>query len=265
MKSILLLVLLVTLRIDAQEFKLISSVPLNATTFIGVDSYKNVYFIKDMVLYKKGPDGSFTFNDFQLGNLSSVDIINPLKIVLFYEDTNTALLLDNRLNLIERISFNMLVEFNTISNLTNAGNSSLWIFNVDSQHLELYNYITNEKTVVSQPFPGKLISQASDFNYCYILTENKLREFNRYGSLLSEFPLMGYEKIVLHKKNIIALKKNALYSIVNSPLNSENPDIKQINITIPENTIKDLYLTDDFLYIYDGKNLHTFSYKSSKR
>jgi hypothetical protein len=261
MKSILLLFLFVAF----QEFEFVSSTEFNATTLVGVDTYKNVYSIKDMVLYKKGPDGSFTFNDFQLGNLSSADIINPLKIVLFYEDTNTVLLLDNKLNLIERIQFNNLPEFINISNATNAGNSTLWIFNVDSQQLELYNYITNLKTVLSQPFAGKLISQASNFNYCYILTENKLRKFNRYGSLISEFPMVGYEKIIHSHKNTIALKENRLFLLVNDPLNRENQIITPINIAISENKIKDLYLTEDFLYIYDGKNLHTFSYKSSKQ
>ncbi len=265
MKSIFLLFLFVTFHLNAQEFELVSSGEFNATTLVGVDSYNNVYYIKDMVLYKEGPDGSFTYNDFQLGNLSSVDIINPLKIVLFYEDTSTVLLLDNKLNLIERLTFNNPVEFVNTITATNAGNSKLWIFNVDSQQLELYNYITKQKTLVSLPFPGKLISQASNFNYCYILTENTLRGFNRYGSLISEFPMTGYEKIIHHNKNIVALKKNELFLIVNDPINSENQTVKPINITIPENNIKDLYLTKDFLYIYDGKNLHTFSYKSSKQ
>jgi hypothetical protein len=265
MKSLFLLLLFGTIHLNAQDFELVTTEYFDATTFVGVDSYKNVYSIKDMVLYKNGPDGSFTYNDFQLGNLSSVDIINPLKIVLFYEDTNTVLLLDNRLNLIERITFSNLSKFITISNATNAGNSKLWIFNVDSQQLELYNYISNVKTIVSQPFAGKLVSQASNFNYCFVLTENKLRKFNRYGSLVSEFPMTGYEKIIHHNKNTIALKDNKLFSISNDLLNIENTTVKPINITIPENNLKHLYLTEDFLYIYDGNNLHTFSYKSSKQ
>lgn len=119
--------------------------------------------------------------------------------------------------------------------------------------------------MVSQPFPGKLISQASNFNYCFILTENKLREFNRYGSLISEFEMTGFEKIVHHNKNIIALKENGLFLVINDPINIENRTIMPINLTISENNIKDLYLTEDFLYIYDGKNLQTFSYKLSKK
>jgi hypothetical protein len=265
MKYLLLTFLFVSFQLRAQELELVSSVALDTETFVGVDSYNNVYSISNMVLYKEGGDGSFSFNDFQLGRLSSVDILNPLKVVLFYEDTNTALLLDNRLNLIERIAFNNLVDFINVGNATNAGNSNLWIFNVDSQQLELFNYITNAKNVVSQPFSGKIVSQASDFNYCFTLTESELREFNRYGSLLFELPMKGYEKIIYHGKHIIALKENKLFLLDYDSLNTGKPIIRPINVGIPENNIKDLYLTEDFMYIYDGKNLHTFSTKLSKK
>ena len=75
----------------------------------------------------------------------------------------------------------------------------------------------------------------------------------------------GYKKIVHHNKNTIALKENELFFVVNDLLNPEYQTVNPINITISENSIKDLYLTEDFLYIYDGKSVQTFSYKSSKQ
>ena len=265
MKRIFLLFLFITFHLNAQEFDSVKSERLDASNFVGIDSYKNRYFVKDMVLYKQGADGKFSFNDFQLGNISSVDIINPLKIVVFYEDTNTVLLLDNKLNLIERISFNNLPEFINISTATNAGNSKLWVFNIDTQQLELYNYNTKLKTVVSQPFAGTLISQSSNFNYCFVLTDDKIRTFNSYGSLISELAVEGFEKIIQHNKIIIALRENDLFLITENQLDTGILSVKPIKLPIYENTIKDLYLTDDFLYIYDGNTLHTFSYKSSKQ
>jgi hypothetical protein len=77
--------------------------------------------------------------------------------------------------------------------------------------------------------------------------------------------MMGYEKIIHHNKTIIALKENALFLVVNDPSISDILTVKPINITITENNIKDLYLTEDFLYIYDGKKLHTFSFKLTKK
>lgn len=241
----------------AQELKPISTEQLEASTFIGVDAYKNTYYIKDSVLHKKGPEGDFVFKDFQLGTISSVDIINPLKIVLFHEDTNTVVFLDNRLNEIERINFNTLPEFINISTATNAGNNRLWIFNVDTQQLELYNYRGNSKTTVSQPFAGKLISQASNFNYCFTLTENKILSFNIYGSLLSETEAKGFSMIAQQGDTLVAVKENSLFR---STENSFEP----IKLPISENNIKDLFLTKEFLYIYDGKSLHTFSITQPK-
>ena len=259
MKHLILFLLLFCQFTFAQEVKQLSSMPLQADSFVGVDSYKFTYFIKDRVLHKTGQDGDFVFNDLQLGQISSVDIINPLKVLIFFQDTNTVVLLDNKLSEIERISFNYLTNFINVASATNAENNSLWIFNVDSQQLELYNYRTKLHTVVSQPFPGKLLSQASNFNYCFMLTENKLRAFNIYGSLLKETEANDFEKVIQYNENLIALKENNLYYIPYFAGRNKERSSETFKLELPEITIKDLQLTKDFLYIYDGKSLHTFS------
>ncbi|MBT0607546.1 hypothetical protein [Aequorivita echinoideorum] len=236
-----------------------SSLPFVADRFVGVDSYKNIYSIENRVLKKSGPDGDFVYNDLQLGRITSVDIINPLKVVVFFQDTNTVILLDNRLNEIERIVFNNLPQFLNVSTATNAGNNSLWLFNMDTQQLELYNYSSKLQTIVSQPFPGKLISQASNFNYCFMLTEQKLRAFNIYGSILNEADTPGYEKIIQQNENLIALKENSLYYLPDFAKRNDEASRETVKLKLPEMEIKDLQLTNDFLYIYDGKNLHTFT------
>lgn len=257
MKQLIFLILFSQL-VLGQEFTSVSTTPLVASSFIGIDSYKNTYIVKDRVLHKDGPEGSFVFNDFQLGNISSVDIINPLKIVVFYEDTNTVVLLDNKLNAIERINFNTLPEFINVSTATNAGSNRLWIFNIDTQQLELFNYRDQRKITVSQPFAGKLIAQSSNFNYCAVLTEHTIRVFNSYGSLLSEKPSDGYQNLALQDTNLLVTKETELFLI------TENT-VKPIKVPLSENTVKDLYLTKDFMYLYDGKNLHTFSINNPKQ
>jgi len=258
MKQLFLLFLLFSQFSIAQSIAPVNKVPFVADRFIGIDNYKNVFFIKDRVLKKEGPDGFFLFNDLQLGRITSVDIINPLKVIVFFQDTNTVVMLDNKLNEIERINFNNLPQFLNVSTATNAGNNSLWLFNVDTQQLELYNYGSKLQTVVSQPFPGKLLSQASNFNYCFTLTEKKLRAFNIYGSILNETPSEGYEKIIQQNENLVALKENSLYFIPDFAQRNERVSGITVKLKLPEITIKDLQLTNDFLYIYDGENLHTF-------
>ncbi len=259
MKPILILFLFISQCCFSQTLTAVGKLPLKVDRFVGLDNYKNNYFIKDRVLNKLGPDGRFVFNDLQLGKITSVDIINPLKVIVFFQDTNTVVLLDNKLNEIQRINFNNLPNFLNVSTATNAGNNSLWLFNVDTQQLELYNYRSNLQTVVSQPFPGKLISQASNFNFCFTLTEKKLWAFNIYGSMLNETDAMGFEKIVQQNENLIALKENSLYYIPNFAGHDEEDSRETVKLKLPEIAIKDLQLTNDFLYIYDGENLHTFT------
>lgn len=248
-----------------QTVSLKSSTPFVMDRFIGIDSYKNTYFLKDRVLHKKGEDGNFIYNALQLGRISSVDIINPLKIVVFFQDTNTVVLLDNKLNEIERIAFNNLPQFLNVGTATSAGGNSLWIFNIDTQQLELYDYRAKMQTVVSQPFSGKLLSQASNFNYCFILTEKKLRAFNVYGSILNEIDVDGFEKIVQQNENLVALKDNSLYYIPDFAGRNKETKNEVLKLELPEITIKDLQLINDFLYIYDGTNLHTFTLTLPKK
>src|SRR5690606_27051655 len=141
-----------------------------------------------------------------------------------------------------------LPQFMNVSSATNAGNNSLWLFNVDTQQVELYNYGSHLQTVVSQPFPGKLLSQASNFNYCFDLTEKKLRAFNIYGSILNETDSQGYEKIIQQNENLVALKENALYYIPDFAKKDETTSHETVKLRLAEITIKDLQLTNDFLY-----------------
>jgi hypothetical protein len=252
MKGFTLIFLFLSITLSAQDFSLKQKSLLEADTFVGVDSYGNYYFINNNILFKQGSDGTLKFGDYQLGKISSVDIINPLKILVFYRDLNTVVFLDNKLNEIERINFNTLYNNMNINTATNAGNNRLWLFNLDTSQLELFNYRTLQKTIVSQPFAGDLYSQASNFNYCFILTDSKLLTFNVYGSLLFEMESLGYEKIVQQNENLVALKENSLFYISGN-------SVKPIKIPLSENKIKDLHLTQDLLYIYDGINILTYS------
>jgi len=265
MKAVYLLFLLITPVLFAQQVEFISKTPLSADTFVGVDAFTNIYFTTNMELHKTGVDGDFVFNDLQLGPITSVDIINPLNVVLFYEDTNTVVFVDNKLNEIERISFNNLPQFLNINTATNAGNNRLWIFNIDTQQLELFNYRSLTNAVVSQPFSGRLISQTSNFNYCYLLTENKIRTFNVYGSLLSEIAAEGFTKVIQQDEKVMGLKDNALYYLAEISEGKTNKYAEAVKIPLPEITIKDLHLTQEFLYIYDGQNIHTLKLTEPKK
>ena len=209
----LLLFILIPKLVFSQEITLVETSHLDAEKFIGVDFNDNSYYVKDQILFKKTNRSLFNFKDFQLGEIYSVDISNPMNIAVYYQDFNVVVLLDNKLSEIERINFNTIFEFINTSQVSIAANNSLWIFNLDLQQLELFNYRNQNKTIVSQPFNGEIIQQVSNINYCFLMTEKYIRAYNIYGSLIIEIPNEGYQKISQLNENLILKKENDLYYI----------------------------------------------------
>ena len=93
----------------------------------------------------------------------------------------------------------------------------------------------------------KYISLTSDS----IAKSTNIRAYNIYGSLIIEIPNEGYQKISQINENLIVKKDNNLYYI-----NIETQETSKIKS--PEISIKDLQLTQEFLYIYDGNKVSKF-------
>jgi len=186
--------------------------PLKADQFIGVDSYNNLYYLKGRALFKAGKDQSIQFSDLRLGEISTVDILNPLKITAFYAETQTAVILDNTLNEITRVTFSELENFRNVSHARTARDGQLWIFNTDLQRLELFDYRTNRILSDFLPQPDNALDLASDFNTCWVLTETTLYQYNAYGSLISKQAIADFDSIALYDEQLFGLQNGKLFA-----------------------------------------------------
>lgn len=229
-------------------FEIIDKKPLQADALVGVDSYGDIFFVQENTLYKQLADGMYNFKDFQLGKIGQVDILNPLKIIVFYPDVQTVVVLDNKLSEIQRVNFAMTPPFLNVLGASAANDNRIWIFNQDSQQLELYNYINKSHQVLSGPVAERYVMQKSNFNFCYVLTDKSLRVYNIYGSLIQQLENTGIEKFDINQ-NQVALWVNGEAVLLTA-------DNQMMVYNFQDIHVKDLYLTNDFLYIYDGKFLY---------
>lgn len=261
MKQLFLILMLFMIPwLYAQEIRClpVSESPLQADRFIGADDFDNRYYITDNVLYKEGKADSIRYANLQLGTIGSVDLLNPLEITVFYPDFNTVIKLDNTLNEIIKIDFNLPDTFRNIRYATTANNKNLWVFNTDLQQLEIFNYQTRETLTVNQPLTEEVIAQKSNYNFCWLLTQTTLLKYNIYGSLLTTHSLEGYEAFSQSGQHIILKKANALFY--------KKDDSETVTpLKISEIPIKDFYINDNNLYIYDGKKLYQHQINFSKK
>lgn len=252
MKLISIIVCFLTLPAAAQQYtaSVVKKKPLRVDTFIGVDKYDALYYIRDDVFYKQTAESEYRFNDFQLGSVSGVDIINPLRITVFYARANTAVIVDNRLNEVRRLPLATTPPFINAANATTAADNSLWVFNEDSQQLERFSYRSHTSRAISLPVPELYITHAGNFYHCYVLTEKNLRLYNIYGSHLRSIPNEGISHLTVSDGRIAVLQNGELW-LYDKELTESHP------VSLPEGiTVKNGYLKGNILYIYDGEILY---------
>ena len=158
----------------------INSISLDADQFLGYDQFGFYYTIKNNVLSKTKDHQSLEYKNISLGKITKVDLQNPLKIVLFYENFNTVVLLDNQLNETQKINFSE----NTVPILVTAtgitSQNQLWIYNSLNQQIGLYDYLKNDYKTISTSFPENIKYYQSDFNAFYWIDQKKQLVFLRH-------------------------------------------------------------------------------------
>lgn len=226
--------------------------------FISVDKFNALYHIKNNILFKSDVHNEYQFSALQLGRISSVDLLNPLKITLFYESSNTAVVLDNTLNEITRINFSTIENFRNVSHATTAGDRRFWIFNTDLQQLEIFDWNTQKIITQFPPMDVNATSLVSNFNFAWLSNEQGLFYYNNYGSFLEQIAIPETALLSQYKGAVIAFAKAQLFY---KPNNTSEFSI----IETPDLTIKQLSLNGEILYLYDGQKLTAFRLKLPKQ
>ncbi|WP_299228317.1 hypothetical protein [uncultured Psychroserpens sp.] len=241
-----------------QEFidaKLLDTTNVNVDQVVAIDNFETFYYLQNDIIYKVSSNGtSINYSNYQLGEITTANTFNPLKINLFYQNFNTVLILDNRLAEIFKIDFNTVQPYKNVTHISTGFDNTLWVFNVDLQQLELYDYKTNTTRFAAVPVQSQVLDLQSDYNFCWLLTENYLYQYNYFGSMVSKIENDGFTKISKSNGNLVLKKQEQLYFKAKN-----NNTIRVINL--PKLLINQFLLTNETLYIYDLEKLHKYQLK----
>jgi len=257
MKQIHYIFLLLTFSGFAQDnikTELKSEINFKADSIIGIDNFGTVYYTLNNSLIKIQEDKLLKYSNVQLGNITSANSFNTLKINVFYKAFNTVIILDNRLAEIYKIDFNQIEPYKNVSHVSTGSDNTIWIFNQDLMQLELYDYKTNTTRAKTLPIEDNLLDMVSNYNFCWLLTKTFIYKYNYFGSLVSKFANTGYTKIDESNENLILKKDNTLY------FNSKNTETIE-PIRIPNLLISQFFVTNQIVYIYTDKVLYQYQLK----
>ena len=255
MKKLILFLLSTTILGFSQSIKpkLINNLKIENDIFAGFDALNDYYYAKNNVFFKKTEQQTFEYKNLFFGKITAIDIQNPLKIVLFYQDFNTIVTLDNQLNESQKLN---LSDFPIPINAEAFGisaNNSLWIYNSLDNKIGLFNFIKKEYKSITIPISQKIKKYNSDFNNFYFVDQNnRFSSCNIYGKLLFLGTIPDFDNlIIVNSQQIIFSKNNNLFLFdVN-----KNTSTK---IEISEKTIDNFVYKNQILTIFTTQQITNY-------
>ena len=256
-KPIVLILLFSVLVASAQNtiaLTLLKKEKFSYDYFVGVDRFESLYYIKNDALEKKSDSGLQSYSNLQLCKIDQVHIFNALKLAVLHKNFNSIVMLDNRMAEINSINFNNITPYRLVTEIAYANESALWLYNALSLQLELFDYKTQKTKLNSLPFDREVVALQSDYNNVFALTASDLYHYNYTGSLISKIKHHGFEDFKLGSNFSIFKKGNLLFYKKN---NSAEFEVLKTSKKI----IKQFFVMNQTLYIYDGEFLYHYQLK----
>lgn len=233
---------------------LLDSKPLDADVYFGTDVLGFDYFAKNNVLYKQKETTTWEYKNLSLGQIHSIDFINPLKVLVFYKDFNTAVLLDNKLSEILKIA---LTDLGIIAQTCSmAAQNQFWIYDALTSKLLLLNYVNRKTHTINQSFAGDFIHTLSNYNYWYrITTKNEIYTYDNYGKVSLKGVLSEFDRIIITDSGRI------IFSLSDNLYLYQNNDSEALLLFSHTQKIKSFDFKNEVLTLSTQNNIENYNLK----
>ncbi len=184
-----------------------------------IDNLDNVYILTStdqLKKYNNNGDSLAVYNNVRrFGKVSSLDVSNPLKVLLYYKDFSSIVILDRLLSVRSTIDLRK----NNILQVSAIGQSydnKIWVF--DSYDNKLKKIDDDGKILLETPDLRMVFNQAVapqqiiDNNkqvYLYDI-QSGVFIFDNYGSFKRKIPLTGWSNIYISDKKITGIKDQSM-------------------------------------------------------
>lgn len=231
-----------------------------------VDNLGNIFALSlsGNQLKKIGPDGDSLgiFNDVkQYGNIYGIDVSNPLKLLLYYKDFTTIIVLDRFLNKINKIDLRQLGIMQAKA-VSQSYDNQVWVF--DQQEYKLKKVGENGTILFSSddfrvlfdnaPNPSTIIDNDGKL-YLYDDQQGWL-VMDYYGAIKKEYQSPNWKDV--------GVQGAIMYGWNNQQLNLFNPNnyaLKAYSLPLDLKAVKSLHLLDKKIYVLGNNGIDIYSYK----
>lgn len=185
-----------------------------------VDNLDNVYILTSRNQVKKfnaNGDSVAVFNDVRkFGKATLVDVSNPLKVLLYYKDFATVVMLDRFLNVVNTIDLRKQNIFQAKA-IGQSYDNKIWVYDEMENKLKkidedgkLLQETPDFRLIFTQsPSPSKIFDE-NKYVYLYDSTKG-INVFDYYGALKNNILITRWQNLKVTGKYIFGSKADTLY------------------------------------------------------
>ncbi|MBX3240344.1 MAG: hypothetical protein KIT80_02160 [Chitinophagaceae bacterium] len=250
---------------DTSAFTQRSAIKATNIADFAVDNLGNLYLVTTTGLLKKldeKGDSLNVFNDVRrYGGLSLIDVTNPLKLLLYYKDFSSVIMLDRFLNRVNMIDLRKSGIFQAKA-VGLSYDNNIWVYDEQSARLKKVNdegKMVMETTDLRQvltvmPSPDKIIDR-DGFVYVYD-KDNGLYVFDYYGVLKNELPLTGINNLQVVGATVVGISNGNFVRYTLGDLHMREASLPGFIIKSPVKVISSrgiyIYREDQIIqYVYE--------------
>lgn len=185
-----------------------------------MDNLDQVYLLRsnnELLKYDVNGQLKQRYSNNRLGTLTTVDVTNPLRILLFYADFQQVVVLDNNLAELSNFSFSQKGNFQ-ITAIAASNSQSFWVFDELSQQLIRYNPMMEEefRSVSFLQLLDEMIKVKqifTDDNHILLqISSQDVLELDRFGALVRKIHVENQSDLSFQAHKLSYLNKNQLIS-----------------------------------------------------
>jgi len=219
------------------------------------DHLGNIYSLNKETLNKQNTQAKdLQYQNSFLGNISLIDVSDPLRILLFYKDANQILFLNNELSPInEPINLDELSLFD-VDKVCNASINGFWVFNKIEkrliffdkqlkkkyQSMDLSSFVNNDQAIVEMKMFGDKI---------YLnIPDRGLVIFDMFASYIKTIPLKKVSDFQVFSQAILYATDSSVYLFDKQKLETKK-------IIATQSPIKKIYYTNSVLFYFSDNRI----------
>jgi hypothetical protein len=212
-------------------------IPNVTADYIKIDPYGNIYAVREAQMSKFSPQGKllYTYSNHSLGVISSVDVFNPMKIMLFYQDAGMLLFLNEQLAIIKDPVSLFDANYHTITLASYSSANQIHLYDNTNKFLITLDFFMREmsKTPINFPAfnPAKMI-ELEEKSLAFHDPNAGIYLFDAFGTFNKLVPVITPHPVTVTPELIYYSNYNEVFFYNYKTLNTETqqlpvPDVIQ--------------------------------------